>query len=123
MDENGNFWVTGRIHNLINTGGEKVAPEEVERVLSEFPGVRDCTVVGIPDERWGEAIAAALILEKETPVPDLPALHSFAKGRIASYKLPKFIVPVPEFPIGANGKVDRLALAKLLSAASLQAQL
>ncbi|XCB30737.1 AMP-binding protein [Arcanobacterium hippocoleae] len=114
VDSDGNFWVTGRIHNLINTGGEKVAPEEVERILSEYPGVSECTVVGIPDERWGEAIAAAFVMQAGKKLPSLPELRDFAAGKLAGYKIPKFVCELPEFPSTPNGKVDRAALAEIL---------
>ena len=110
----GNLWVTGRIHNLINTGGEKVAPEEVENVLSEYPGVSECVVIGVPHEHWGEAVTVVLVMQREAQVPSLTQLREFAREKLADYKLPKFVFAVNEFPLTANGKIDRRELAALL---------
>lgn len=115
VDSDGNFWVTGRINNLINTGGEKVSPEEVENLLNEYPGVSECVVVGIPDTQWGESVAAAVVMQNEMPVPEIARLRDFARGKLASYKLPKVVQKMPKFPTTANGKVDRVALSKILA--------
>lgn len=111
----GNLWVTGRIHNLINTGGEKVAPEEVERVLSEYPGVSECCVVGVPDEIWGEAVTAAFIMQRGTQMPQMAQLREFAKEKLAGYKLPKRVRELSKFPLTANGKIDRTALGEIMA--------
>lgn len=115
VDTDGNFWVTGRINNLINTGGEKVSPEEVENLLNEYPGVSECVVVGIPDTQWGESVAAAVVMQNEMPVPEIAQLRDFARGKLASYKLPKVVQKMPKFPTTANGKVDRVTLSKILA--------
>lgn len=114
LTADGNLWVTGRIHNLINTGGEKVAPEEVENVLSEYPGVSECAVIGVPHEHWGEAVTAVLVMQCGAQVPSLVQLREFAREKLADYKLPKSVFAVNEFPLTANGKIDRKALSALL---------
>jgi acyl-CoA synthetase (AMP-forming)/AMP-acid ligase II len=105
VDADGTLRVLGRGSVCINTGGEKVFPEEVEEVVKLHPAVRDAIVVGIPDERFGEAICAVVevgpdaILERD----DLAAL---VKDRLASYKAPRHVLVVETIGRAANGKAD-----------------
>ena len=96
--------VLGRGSVCINTGGEKVFPEEVEEVIKRHPGVKDVVVVGVPDERWGEAITA-VVSTNGTPV-DPEALKAFVKQRLAAYKAPKHIVLVDDVYRSPAGKAD-----------------
>ena len=93
----------GRGSVCINTGGEKVFPEEVEEVLKRVDGVRDCVVVGVPDERFGEAITA--VVSTDRPL-DGELLKSFVKERLAGYKAPKHVVFVEEVYRSPSGKAD-----------------
>jgi fatty-acyl-CoA synthase len=105
VEADGALTVLGRGSVCINTGGEKVFPEEVEEVVKLHPAVRDAIVVGIPDERFGEAICAVVevgpdaILERD----DLAAL---VKDRLASYKAPRHVLVVETIGRAANGKAD-----------------
>ncbi|MDX2167808.1 MAG: AMP-binding protein [Deltaproteobacteria bacterium] len=92
----------GRGSVCINTGGEKVFPEEVEEVIKRFDGVRDCVVVGVPDERFGEAITAVI---SGDPI-DGEALKAFVKQHLAAYKAPKHVVQVGEVYRSPSGKAD-----------------
>jgi fatty-acyl-CoA synthase len=94
----------GRGSVCINTGGEKVFPEEVEEVVKRFPGVRDCVVVGVPDDRFGEAITAVVSLLDERV--DADAIKGFVKQHLASYKAPKHVVVVPDVYRSPSGKAD-----------------
>lgn len=115
LDSEGYLWVIGRLHELINTGGEKVAPNEVMQVIAQYPGVSDVAVVGVPDPVWGEAVAAALILAPGATPPNLAQLRTFAASSLADFKLPRRVEIVERFPLNANGKLDREALVQLLS--------
>lgn len=114
MDPDGYLWVIGRVHELINTGGEKVAPSEVMHVLAGYPGVSDVAVVGVPDPVWGEAVAVALIMDQGVAVPSLAQVRAFAARSLADFKLPRAIRGVDHFPLNSNGKLDRAALVRLL---------
>ena len=105
----GSITLLGRGSSCINTAGEKVFPEEVEEVLKTAPGVRDAGVVGLPDERFGEAVTAVVLLDPESNF-DEAALIDHVKHRLARYKAPKRVVAVESFPRGPNGKVDHQLL-------------
>jgi len=99
----GSLILLGRGSNCINTGGEKVFPEEVEEALKAHPVVEDCLVVGEPDERFGQRITAVLSL---TGTLDEAELLAFARTRIAGYKLPRRLIVVNNIRRPANGKAD-----------------
>jgi fatty-acyl-CoA synthase len=94
----------GRGSVCINTGGEKVFPEEVEEVIKRFEGVKDVVVVGIPDDRWGEAITA--VVSSHEGELDGAAIIEHVKGSLAGYKAPKHVVQVPEVYRSPAGKAD-----------------
>jgi fatty-acyl-CoA synthase len=94
----------GRGSVCINTGGEKVFPEEVEEVIKRFPGVRDVVVVGVPDERFGEAITA--VVSSLGPALDVEAIKAFVKEHLAGYKAPKHVILVDEVYRSPSGKAD-----------------
>lgn len=105
VNEDGTLHLLGRGSVCINTGGEKVFPEEVEEVLKTHDSVRDAVAVGIPDQRFGETICA--VVEPEPGhTPDLAALSEHVKSRLAAYKAPRSVVVVPTIGRAPNGKVD-----------------
>jgi acyl-CoA synthetase (AMP-forming)/AMP-acid ligase II len=108
VDASGHITVLGRGSSCINTGGEKVFPEEVEAVLLRAPAVRDVVVVGVPDERLGEQVAAAVALNPGFDL-DTATLRDHARGWLAGYKVPRRFVAVPTVVRGPNGKVDYAA--------------
>ncbi len=101
----GSLILLGRGSNCINTGGEKVFPEEVEEALKAQPTVYDCLVVGVPDERFGERIVAVVSLRPGVAATEADLLHGVA-DHVARYKLPKQILVVDEVRRAANGKAD-----------------
>ena len=115
VEADGTITLLGRGSVCINTGGEKVFPEEVEEVLKEHPAVRDAIVVGVPDDRWGEAVTAVVAVEDEGETTE--AILSFLKTRLAGYKRPKRLVVVADTPRGPNGKADYAEARRLASAA------
>lgn len=115
IDEDGYLFITGRIKEIINRGGEKVAPREVDEVLLSHPGVAEAVAFAIPDLRLGEEIGAAVVLKTEAEGGlDARSLLTFAETRLASFKLPRRIVFVHEIPRGPTGKPQRIGLAKRL---------
>jgi acyl-CoA synthetase (AMP-forming)/AMP-acid ligase II len=103
IDADGTLVLLGRGSACINTGGEKVFPEEVEEVLKEHAAVRDAVVVGRPDERFGETVTA--VVELDAPV-DEADLIAYVRTRLAAYKAPRHVYSVAAVDRAANGKVD-----------------
>jgi fatty-acyl-CoA synthase len=114
----GTLQLLGRGSACINTGGEKVYPEEVEHVIAAHPGVADCLVIGMPDERFGQKVVA--LVASRTPGDGLAtALAEFVQGRMAGYKRPRAFVDVAAIPRLPNGKADYKA-ARALAETALQ---
>jgi len=103
-DDGVTLTLLGRGSVCINTGGEKVFPEEVEEAIKRYPGVKDAVVVGVPDANWGEAITAVVSMQQ--PGLDAASLIDFVKQEIASYKAPKHVVRVDEVYRSPSGKAD-----------------
>ncbi len=105
VEADGSLKLLGRGSQCINTGGEKVFPEEVEEALKTFSGVRDAVCVGVPDDRFGEAVVALAEMSGGADL-DAPALIAHVKTRLASYKAPKRVYAIDSIGRAANGKVD-----------------
>ena len=105
VEKDGSITLLGRGSECINTGGEKVFPEEVEEALKINPKIIDCNVVGLPDDRWGEAVAAVVEIKDGEIISELEIIND-AKKRLAGYKVPKSIVFVEKLKRGPNGKSD-----------------
>ncbi len=105
VEADGSITLLGRGSVCINTGGEKVFPEEVEEVLKRYPGVRDAVVVGVPDEKWGEAITALVEVHPSASVAERE-LVADVKEHLAGYKAPKRVLFVETIGRAPNGKVD-----------------
>ncbi|MEU0088536.1 acyl-CoA synthetase [Streptomyces sp. NPDC006274] len=106
VDEDGIVTVLGRGSQCINTGGEKVYPEEVEQALKAHPDVYDALVAGVPDPRWGHQVAAVVQLREGVAVPSLDAIRSHCRGRLAGYKIPRQLVITGEIRRSPSGKAD-----------------
>ena len=102
----------GRGSNCINTGGEKVFPEEVEMAVKAHPDVYDVLVVGVPDERYGQAVTA-VVQPREGATPELEELRSFLRKSLSGYKLPRSMTLVDEIPRHATGKANYPKAAEL----------
>ncbi len=90
------------------TGGENVYPREVEDALEQVPGVASACVFGVPDDRWGQRVAAALVLSRDTHEAEI--LRAL-RPQLASFKMPRLWARVPALPVGVTGKLDRRAAA------------
>jgi acyl-CoA synthetase (AMP-forming)/AMP-acid ligase II/thioesterase domain-containing protein/acyl carrier protein len=113
MDEDGYLVLTGRTKELINRGGEKIAPREVEEALLEHPRVAQAVSFAIPHRTLGEDVGAAVILKSGERV-GAGELRRFAASRLAAFKVPRVIRLVEEIPKGATGKAQRIGLAEVL---------
>jgi acyl-CoA synthetase (AMP-forming)/AMP-acid ligase II len=105
VDEDGSITLLGRGSNCINSGGEKVFPEEVEAALRTHPGVFDALVVGVPDARWGERVAA-VVAPREGASLTLEDLDAHCRTKVAGYKVPRELHIVPEIQRQPSGKPD-----------------
>jgi O-succinylbenzoic acid--CoA ligase len=121
-DEAGRLWVEGRVDDAITTGGETVYPATVVDALREHPGVADAAVVGLPDEEWGERVAALVVpadpggdgREGDGFAPTPEELREFCRGQVAGYAVPKTIGLADGLPRTASGTVDRGAVRERL---------
>lgn len=111
--EDGYLQITGRIKEIINRGGEKIAPREVDDVLMEYPGVAQAVTFAVAHARLGEDIAAAVV-GHEGAIPDEATLKDFLRARLADFKVPQTILVVDEIPKGPTGKLQRIGLARHL---------
>ena len=113
LDSEGFLFITGRLKEIIDRGGEKISPQEVDRVLMEHPAVREVATFPVPDRRLGEEVAAAVVLESGTSATEAE-LTRYASERLASYKVPRRFILCDEIPKGPTGKVQRATLAQQL---------
>jgi acyl-CoA synthetase (AMP-forming)/AMP-acid ligase II len=105
IEEGNRITLLGRGSNCVNTGGEKVYPEEVEMAVKAHPAVYDCLVAGIPDEKYGQAVAAVVELREGASL-DLEELREFLRAHLSGYKLPRSLTIVPQVPRNATGKAQ-----------------
>ena len=113
VDDDGYFRLTGRLKEIINRGGEKISPREVDEVLLNHPAVAQVVTFAVPHKKLGEDVAAAIVLEEDTEV-DEQSLRAFVSERLAAAKVPRQIVFLDEIPKGATGKLQRIGLAEKL---------
>ncbi|MFE9452773.1 acyl-CoA synthetase [Streptomyces sp. NPDC006739] len=106
VDEEGVVTVLGRGSQCINTGGEKVYPEEVEQALKSHPDVYDALVAGVPDATWGNHVAAVVQLREGAPAPSLADIQSHCRTQLAGYKIPRQLVITPSIQRSPSGKAD-----------------
>ncbi len=111
MDEDGFIFIKDRIKDMIVSGGENVYPAEVEAVLAGHPEIADVAVIGVPDERWGEAVKAVVVL-REGPGLPAEALIAWAKQRLAGFKCPRSVDLVDTLPRNPSGKLLKRELRK-----------
>jgi fatty-acyl-CoA synthase len=110
MDERGYLRITGRLKDMIIRGGMNIYPREIEDVLFDHPGVNDVSVIGVPDDKWGESIAAVIrpVDGRAPPAPE--DLHAFCRERLAAHKAPSLWFFVAGYPTTASGKIQKFVL-------------
>jgi fatty-acyl-CoA synthase len=113
MDDQGYVNIVGRIKDMIIRGGENIYPREVEEFLHTHPSVSDAQVIGVPSERYGEEVMAWVKLRDGAPAVSGDELAAFCKGRIATYKIPRYWKLVDGFPLTVTGKVQKYRMREL----------
>ncbi|MGZ6058328.1 MAG: acyl--CoA ligase [Myxococcaceae bacterium] len=117
IDEEGYVRLTGRLKELINRGGEKISPLEVDDILSSHPAVAQALTFAIPHDKLGEEVAAAVVLREGAAVTERE-IREFCATRLADFKVPRRVVVLAEIPKGATGKLQRIGLAQKLGLVS-----
>jgi acyl-CoA synthetase (AMP-forming)/AMP-acid ligase II len=117
LDPEGYLTINGRLKEIINRGGEKIAPREVDDVLLDHPAVAQAVTFSLPHDKLGEEVAAAIVLRESFNVSE-QELREFVAGRLADFKVPRRIVFLPEIPKGPTGKPQRIGLAQRLGLAA-----
>jgi fatty-acyl-CoA synthase len=112
MDENGYCKITGRIKNMIIRGGENIYPREIEEFLYTHPKISDIQVYGVPDRKYGEQVMAAVVLKSGAVLTEQD-VQEFCRGRIANYKIPKYVRFVDSYPMTASGKIQKFKLREM----------
>ncbi len=112
IDDDGFIWIDGRVSAMVNRGGLKVFPDEVEEHLRAYPGVADAAVAGVPDDRLGEIPWAFVVMESSGPL-DVDALQAWCRPRMAGYKIPAGVTVVDALPRNEIGKLLRQDLVPL----------
>jgi acyl-CoA synthetase (AMP-forming)/AMP-acid ligase II len=113
VDDDGYLALTGRLKELINRGGEKISPLEIDDVLLRFPAVAEALAFAVPHRTLGEEVAAAVVL-REGQTASESELREWCAGQLAEFKVPRKVYILPELPRGATGKLQRINMAKLL---------
>jgi len=113
MDAEGYLSITGRLKEIINRGGEKVSPREVDEVLMDHPAVAQVVTFAIPHDKLGEEVGAVVVLREGATLTE-KELREFAATRLADFKVPRKVLFMAEIPKGATGKLQRIGLAKKL---------
>jgi len=107
MREDGYCVIVGRIKDMIIRGGENIYPREIEDFLFAHPDIEDVSVIGVPDETYGEAVCACLRMKAGRPPLDVAAVREFAGGKLAHYKIPTYVRVLEEFPTTVTGKIRK----------------
>ncbi|WP_433143636.1 AMP-binding protein [Actinomadura nitritigenes] len=110
MDDEGYVNITGRIKDMVIRGGENVYPREIEEFLYTHPDIVDAQVIGVPDEKYGEELMAWVRLREGAPELTAEALREFCHGRLAHFKIPRYVHVVDEFPMTVTGKIRKVQM-------------
>jgi fatty-acyl-CoA synthase len=110
MDDDGYVQITGRIKDMVIRGGENIYPREIEEFLYTHPDILDAQVIGVPDEKYGEELCAWIRMKEGAAPLDAEAVRAFATGRLAHYKIPRYVTIVDEFPMTVTGKVRKVEM-------------
>jgi fatty-acyl-CoA synthase len=110
MREDGYYNIVGRIKDMVIRGGENIYPREIEEFLYTHPDIEDVQVIGVPDERYGEELCAWVKMRVGATPLDADAVREFSQGRLAHYKIPRYVMVVDEFPMTVTGKVRKVQM-------------
>ncbi len=112
MDESGYISIVGRIKDMVIRGGENIYPREIEEFLFTHPDIADVQVVGVPDERYGEEVMACIRLREGATPMTAESLQVFCDGRLARYKIPRYVRVMDSFPMTVTGKIRKIDLRR-----------
>jgi fatty-acyl-CoA synthase len=110
MDADGYVNIVGRIKDMVIRGGENIYPREIEEFLYSHPDIADVQVIGVPDEKYGEELCAWVRLREGAAVLTVEALREFCNGKLAHYKVPRYVQVVDEFPMTVTGKIRKVEM-------------
>jgi fatty-acyl-CoA synthase len=110
MDEAGYVAITGRIKDMVIRGGENVYPREIEEFLYTHPDILDAQVIGVPDAKYGEELMVWIQMREGADDLDADSVRAFCTGKLAHYKIPRYVHVVDEFPMTVTGKVRKIAM-------------
>jgi fatty-acyl-CoA synthase len=110
MREDGYCNIVGRIKDMVIRGGENIYPREIEEFLYQHPDIEDVQVIGVPDERYGEELCAWIKLRAGAEPLDADGVRAFATGKLAHYKIPRYVLVVDEFPMTVTGKIRKVQM-------------
>ncbi|MDF8357552.1 acyl--CoA ligase [Ensifer adhaerens] len=113
IDDEGYLTISGRLKEIINRGGEKISPREVDDILTEHPAVEQALTFGVPSSRLGEEVGAAVVLREGAALTEAE-IRNYAAERLAAFKVPRHVVFLEEIPKGPTGKLQRIGLADKL---------
>jgi fatty-acyl-CoA synthase len=110
MDDDGYVNVVGRIKDMVIRGGENVYPREIEEFLYRHPDIADVQVIGVPDEKYGEELMAWIVMREGAEPLTAAAVRQYCEGRLAHYKIPRYVHVVGEFPMTVTGKIRKVEM-------------
>jgi fatty-acyl-CoA synthase len=110
MDDAGYLDITGRIKDMVIRGGENIYPQEIEEFLYIHPDILDAQVIGVPDPKYGEELMAWIRMREGTHPLTTQSLREFCTGRLAHYKIPRYVHTVDEFPMTVTGKIRKVEM-------------
>ncbi|RAX47146.1 AMP-binding protein [Arthrobacter sp. AQ5-06] len=110
MDESGYVVIEGRIKDMVIRGGENIYPREIEEFLYTHPAIQDVQVIGVPDAKYGEELMACLILKPGAEPLDTAAVADFCRGKLAHYKIPRYVDVRESFPMTVSGKIRKVEM-------------
>lgn len=113
LDDDGYLNITGRIKDMVIRGGENIYPREIEEFLYTHPDVLDAQVIGVPDERYGEELMVWVRLREDAAPLTAEALREFCTGKLAHYKIPRYVHLVDEFPMTVTGKIRKVEMREV----------
>jgi fatty-acyl-CoA synthase len=110
MREDGYCNIVGRIKDMVIRGGENIYPREIEEFLYQHPDIEDVQVIGVPDEKYGEELCAWIRMKAGAAPLDADGVRAYASGRLAHYKIPRYVMVVEEFPMTVTGKIRKVQM-------------
>jgi fatty-acyl-CoA synthase len=110
IDADGYGSIVGRLKDMVIRGGENIYPREIEEFLYTHPDILDAQVIGVPDEKYGEELCAWIRMRDGAQPLDAESVREFATGKLAHYKIPRYVMVVDEFPMTVTGKVRKVEM-------------